>query len=147
MDPTSPPKVSTTTSNSQEYAHRLASISSRASLSEPLNILFQLDKLGPSTNLTLENLYQYTLSRINQKIKSGSVIIEANDFVAVACLEPPESVAADLSGEELREMEEKRPVYAKYNRQLEKFRREALGYVFHYPKSPCPQNLSKTPTP
>jgi hypothetical protein len=38
-------------------------------------------------------------------------------------------------------MEEKRPVYAAYNRELEKFRKEALGYVFHYPKSPCPQTL------
>jgi hypothetical protein len=121
------PKPQITTSNSPEYRHRLADISSRACISDPLNLLFQRDKFGPSPQVALENIYKSTLFRIETKIGLGSSIVEADNFAAVACWEPPGSVRRSHTVEELRELAKERPIYAAFVRDIEAAKDKCLG--------------------
>ncbi|KAI9740041.1 MAG: hypothetical protein M1818_004792 [Claussenomyces sp. TS43310] len=118
-EPQVPPKAPITSSNSPEYRRRLADISSRACLLDPLNLLFQRDRCGPSAQVTLDNIYQSTLLRIDAKVGLGSAIVEADGFAAVACWEPPGAVRRNHDVEELRELARERPVYAAFIRDIE----------------------------
>ncbi|TVY67401.1 Puromycin N-acetyltransferase [Lachnellula suecica] len=105
MEPPLPQPPKTTTGTTPEYRHRLADISSRACLSDPLNMLFQRDATGSSAPILVSNLYASTLARINTKLSHGSFIVEADDFAAVACWEPPTAVQDNHSAAELGELQ------------------------------------------
>jgi hypothetical protein len=122
-----PPKPRITSSNSPEYRHRLADISSRACLSDPLNVLFQRDNVGSSAQVTLENIYKSSLHRIEAKIGLGSLVVEADQFAAVACWEPPGVVRRNHDIEELEELAKERPIYAAFIRDIEAAENECLG--------------------
>ncbi|KAE8444359.1 hypothetical protein EG329_000669 [Mollisiaceae sp. DMI_Dod_QoI] len=123
-----PPTPQITSSTSPSYQHRLADISSRACLSDPLNILFQRDHHPNSSALpTLSTIYTSTLSRITTKISLGSTIIEADNFAAVACWEPPSSIRPPYTSTQLLELAQTRPIYAIFNREMEEARKECLG--------------------
>ncbi|CZS91526.1 uncharacterized protein RCO7_07049 [Rhynchosporium graminicola] len=112
------------------YRHKLADISSRATLSDPLNILFQSEILGPSSKiLEASDIYTSTLIRVHTKVALGSFIVEADDFAAVACWEPPASVQPAHTESELTELGTQRPVFAAFLRSIELARTECLGEV------------------
>lgn len=121
-----PPQLQITTSNSPEYRHRLAEISSRACVADPLNVLFQRDN-GSSAQATLENIYKSTLHRIETKVGLGSSVVEADNFAAVACWEPPGATRGQYNDEELQELAKKRPIYAAFNRDIDNAKNECLG--------------------
>ncbi|KUI62528.1 Putative increased recombination centers protein 11 [Cytospora mali] len=118
----------TTISTSHDYQHRLAEVSSRATLHDPLNRLFQREKTGPSTPITSTQLYDACLARIETKTAAGAFVVEAAGFAAVACWEPPQSIPPDLSEEELQEIARQgRPVFAAFLRDLQYAKQEVLG--------------------
>ncbi|KAH7310964.1 hypothetical protein BKA65DRAFT_518371 [Rhexocercosporidium sp. MPI-PUGE-AT-0058] len=116
-----------TSSNTLEYRHKLADISSRATFSDPLNSLFQTERIGPLSQVKVEDLYEATLIRIETKVGLGSQIVEADEFSAVACWEPPGAVHQNHSDEELEELARTRPVYSGFIRDIEAARLECLG--------------------
>ncbi|KAE9377349.1 hypothetical protein N431DRAFT_436582 [Stipitochalara longipes BDJ] len=120
-------KPQITSSNSPEYRHRLADISARACFSDPLNMLFQGEKIGSVTQVTIETLYISTLIRIETKVGLGSLIVEADKFAAVACWEPPGAVHRNHTVEELEEIAKERPIYAAFIHDNEAARSECLG--------------------
>lgn len=122
-----PLKPQITSSNSPEYRHRIAEISSRACLSDPLNMLFQCDRLGPSAQVTVESIYESTLPRIETKVGLGSLIVEADNFAAVACWEPPGAVHRNHTNEELEELSKGRPIFATFIGDIEAARKDCLG--------------------
>lgn len=107
-----PPKV--TVSTSESYIDACARSSSRATTDDPLNLLFQAEKLPPlvdeppladttarqSSSIIRKRLAHYPLSEIQQmiyvscltrlrhKMTVGAFIAEAADFNAVTCWEP-----------------------------------------------------------
>ncbi|KAH6677269.1 hypothetical protein B0J14DRAFT_583848 [Halenospora varia] len=127
MEPILQPKPQITSSNSPEYRHRLAEISSRACFSDPLNMLFQRDKIGSSTQVTLENIYKSTLLRIETKVRLGSSIVEADKFAAIACWEPPGATCRSHNIEELKELVKERPIYAAFIQDIEAAKNKYLG--------------------
>lgn len=119
--------VPTTASVSQDYQHRLAEIFSRATLQDPLNVLFQREKTGPHTPVTSTQLYDGCMARIKAKTAAGAFIVEAADFAAVACWQPPQSIVPDIPEERIQEIaREGRPVFAKFQRDLQNARREVF---------------------
>ncbi|KAK2605569.1 hypothetical protein N8I77_008398 [Diaporthe amygdali] len=121
--------VPITTSTSAEYQHLLAEISARATLDGPLNILFQLEKTGPTVPVTASQLYEGCMGRIKTKVEAGSFIVEAADFAAVACWEPPESIGPDRSAESIEELSRERPIFAKFVKEYEEARRQIFGDI------------------
>jgi hypothetical protein len=67
------------------------------------------------------------MMRIEAKVRLGSSIVEADDFAAVACWEPPSAVLPDYTEKQLDEMAEKRPIYAQFNRDFQAARLECMG--------------------
>ncbi|CZS91657.1 uncharacterized protein RAG0_02181 [Rhynchosporium agropyri] len=117
-------------STDPSYRHKLADISSRATLSDPLNILFQSEILGSSSKiLEASDIYTSTLVRVHTKVALGSFIVEADDFAAVACWAPPASVQPAHTESELTELGRQRPVFAAFLRSIELARTECLGEV------------------
>ena len=90
-------------------------------------MLFQRDKTGSSSQVTLKNIYKSTLVRIETKVGLGSSIVEADKFAAVACWEPPGAVRRNHNDEELKELAKGRPVYAAFIRDIETAKDECLG--------------------
>ena len=121
-----PSKPQITSSNTQEYRHRLADISSRACISDTLNTLFQGEKIGSASQVTVEELYISTLLRIETKVSLGAQIVEADNFAAVVCWEPPGALRS-LDLEELEVIAKTRPIYASFLRNIQSARSECLG--------------------
>lgn len=117
----------TTTSQSEEYKHKLAEINARACVQDPLNRLFQLEKTGPEVPITAELLYKATRGRIDTKTTAGSIIIESGNFAAVACWEPPEQSASSYSPATIDDLAHSRPIFADFLRQVTHARRTCLG--------------------
>lgn len=116
-----------TTSQSPEYCHKLADITSRASLTDPLNIIFQQEKTGKATPVTPGLLYQASKRRIETKISAGASVVEAGDFAAVACWEAPLANPPSFTDAELEEIACERPVFAAFVRDIQAARIECLG--------------------
>lgn len=119
--------VPTTTSTSPEYQHRVAEISARAVLNDPLNILFQREKTGMAVPVTTSQLYEACIVRTKTKVAAGAFIAEAAGFATVACWEPPESISPDRTEAALEEISRQRPIFAKFLREYEETRREVFG--------------------
>ncbi|KIX93832.1 uncharacterized protein Z520_10457 [Fonsecaea multimorphosa CBS 102226] len=117
----------TTASQSPEYCHRLADISSRATVSEPLNIVFQQEKTGRATAVTPELLYTGAKGRIETKVAAGAWVVEAANFAAVACWEPPSSNVPPFTEAQFAEMARERPVFAQFARDIQAARLASLG--------------------
>ncbi|KAK0105193.1 hypothetical protein ONS95_004412 [Cadophora gregata] len=122
-----PQRPQITSSNSPEYRHKLADISSRATFSDSLNSVFQAERVGPASKVKLQDLYDATLFRIETKVGLGSHIVEADNFAAVACWEPPGAVHPNHTVEELEELALTRPIYSGFIRDIEAARTECLG--------------------
>jgi hypothetical protein len=120
----SPPS---TTSTSEEYRYRLADIYSRASVSDPLIALFERDKDPSITSVTAELVHKACEKRIERKVQSGSFIVEAASFAAVACWEPPVATPPLFTAGELEEIEKERPAFAQFTRDIQNARVEILG--------------------
>lgn len=117
-----------TIGTSAEYRHRLADISSRASETDPLNVLFEHDKAGGnSVTVDAARIYKGSLKRLETKIKAGAMIVEACNFAAAACWEPPSAVPDSLTEAELAELAIERPVFAEFLRLTQKSRNDLLG--------------------
>ncbi|KAK7705121.1 hypothetical protein SLS63_014188 [Diaporthe eres] len=119
--------VPTTISTSPEYQHRIAEISARAVLHDPLNILFQREKTGMAVPFTASQLYEGCITRTRTKIAAGAFIVEAAGFASVACWEPPESIGPDRTEEAIEEISRQRPIFAKFLKEYEETRREVFG--------------------
>ncbi|KAL6250235.1 hypothetical protein RBB50_002536 [Rhinocladiella similis] len=116
-----------TTSQSEYYQEKVADIVSRATVTDPMNVIFEQDKSGPSTTVTASLLYPAARARVAAKVKAGSFVAEAANFAAVVCWEPPEAVAPLLSETELGEMAKARPVFARFLRDQQAFKVATLG--------------------
>jgi hypothetical protein len=90
-------------------------------------MLFQRDKIGSSAQVTLDNIYESALQRIETKVGLGSLIVEADNFAAVACWEPPGAVRPSHNVEELKELAKERPIYAAFLRDIQAAKNECLG--------------------
>lgn len=122
-----PPVVSITTSQSAEYTHRLAEITSRAVLSDPLNVLFQQEKTGTSIEVTPDMLYIGAKRRTETKVAAGAIVVEAANFAAVACWEPPASNPPALSEAQFLDIAAERPVFARFVRDIQKATDKVFG--------------------
>lgn len=125
-DPSKPTSTSTTyrpplmtESQSPEYCDRLAEVCSRANLPDALNILFQQEKTGRSTPVTPTLLYAAAKGRIDTKVAAGAVIVEAANFAAMACWEPPVSNQPPLTEEQFQAIARERPVFAQFARDIQ----------------------------
>lgn len=120
---------STTTSTSEEYRHRLADIYSRASVEDPLIVMFEQDKDASITrvDVTAALVRKACEARIERKVKLGSLIVEAGDFAAVACWEPPAATPPLATEPELEAIAAQRPAFAQFSRDLQRARVEVLG--------------------
>lgn len=118
--------VPTTIGTSPEYQHRIAEISARAVLHDPLNILFQREKTGMAVPVTTSQLYEACITRTKTKVAAGSFIAEAAGFAAVACWEPPESIGPDRTEETIEDISRERPIFAKFLKEYEETRREVF---------------------
>ncbi|KIW98808.1 uncharacterized protein Z519_00471 [Cladophialophora bantiana CBS 173.52] len=116
-----------TASNSPEYRHRLAEITSRATLSDPLNIVFQQEKTGRATTVTPDLLYVGAKRRIETKVAAGATVVEAANFAAVACWEPPSSNQPPFTEAQFAEMARERPVFAQFARDIQEAKLACLG--------------------
>ncbi|KAI1621533.1 hypothetical protein EDD37DRAFT_638370 [Exophiala viscosa] len=118
-----------TSSQSEEYQHRLADISARATVEDALNVLFQQDKTGDSVPITADLLYNAVLARIQAKVGAGASVVEAGGFAAVVCWEPPEATAKQSwhSDEEIDEIALKRPIFAQFLRDMQDCKVRILG--------------------
>ena len=90
-------------------------------------MLFQREKTGYSAQVTLGNIYESSLLRIENKVRLGSTIVEADNFAAVACWEPPRAVHSNNLVEELKELEMERPIYVGFIRDIEAAKEACLG--------------------
>ncbi|OQV09018.1 hypothetical protein CLAIMM_13203 [Cladophialophora immunda] len=117
----------TTASQSPEYRHQLAEITSRATLSDPLNIVFQQEKTGRATAVTPDLLYMAAKRRIETKVAAGASVVEAANFAAVACWEPPSSNLAPFTEAQFAEMARERPVFAQFARDIQGAKLACLG--------------------
>ncbi|KIX07562.1 uncharacterized protein Z518_02215 [Rhinocladiella mackenziei CBS 650.93] len=116
-----------TTSQSSEYCHRLADIVSRASVADPLNIVFQQEKTGQSTAVTSDLLYTAAKDRVDTKVAGGALVVEAAEFAAVACWEPPSAIPPLLTDSKLQAMALERPVFTEFVRDVQDARLACLG--------------------
>ncbi|KAJ9602288.1 hypothetical protein H2200_013143 [Cladophialophora chaetospira] len=116
-----------TTSQSDEYCHRLADISSRATVTDPLNIVFQQEKTGPSKPVTADMIYIGSKRRIETKVAAGALIVEACNFAAIACWEPPSSNPPPLTEAQYQEIAAERPVFAQFVRDIQNAQDACLG--------------------
>lgn len=121
-----------TISTSPEYQHRISEISARAVLHDRLNTLFQHEKTGPTVPVTVSQLHEACIARTRTKIAAGAFIVEAAGFAAVACWEPPESIPPDHTEEELEQISQARPIFAKFLKEYEEVRREVFGDLQKY---------------
>ena len=118
-----------TTSQSAEYIHRLTEITSRAVLADPLNVLFQQEKTGTSVAVTADLLYIAAKGRTETKVAAGAIVVEAGNFAAVACWEPPASNPPRTTEAQFLEIAVERPVFARFTRDIYR----AMDKVFGVP--------------
>jgi len=121
------PLPRTTASQSSQYCHRLAEIVSRAAVKNSLDILFQQEKTGTTTPVTSELLYHAGKIRVDTKVAAGAFVVEAADFAAVACWEPPSATPPPFTESQLDEMAVKKPVLAQFQRDVHAARMACLG--------------------
>jgi hypothetical protein len=109
-----------TTSQSPEYRHRMAEVVSRATLNDPLNMLFEQEKPGGGlTPATCQQLYVAAKRRLDTKVEGGASVVEAGNFAAVGCWEPPSSIAPLRTESQLEEIARERPTFAQFVREME----------------------------
>ncbi|KAK7750790.1 hypothetical protein SLS62_007343 [Diatrype stigma] len=126
-----------TTGTSKQYIQRLALVNSRASVSAPLTIAFEGEKLKPPE--TIESLgpeglrqilYDGSVARLTAKVSNGAFIAEAGDFAAAACWEPEsirEGPRADMSPELAAKAT--RPIFAEFTERVEVVKQARLRPV------------------
>jgi hypothetical protein len=125
--PRTSPVPAITTSQSVEYIHRLAEITSRATLADPLNIVFQQEKTGLSTPVTPELLYVGSRMRTQVKVTAGAFVVEACNFAAVAVWEPPAATMPPRTEAELEEMAKERPIFAQFLHDIQDAEQHTFG--------------------
>lgn len=116
-----------TISQSAEYRHRLAEITARATVTDPLNIVFQQEKTGKAVPVTPDLLYLAAKTRIDTKVAAGASVAEACNFAAVACWEPPVANPPQFTEAHFHEMAQTRPVFADFVREIQRTRLACLG--------------------
>ncbi|RYP34120.1 hypothetical protein DL767_004455 [Monosporascus sp. MG133] len=122
-----------TMGTSEDYVKGLALAVSRASATDPLNVLFQSDKLQPdglieslSPESIRQMIYDGAIARLAAKIPHGAFVVEAAGFSAVACWELEsiyEKARGDMDAEAVKVT---RPIFAEFLGKLEAVRRKHL---------------------
>lgn len=125
QSPYTPP--STTISTSAEYQSRLADIYARAAVQDPLIKLFEQDKDARITSVTAALVRKACEGRIERKVNQGSMIVEAANFAAVACWEPPAATPPLFTAQELDAIAQQRPTFAQVTRDIQRARIDILG--------------------
>ncbi|RYP72663.1 hypothetical protein DL769_004405 [Monosporascus sp. CRB-8-3] len=125
-----------TTGTSENYVKGLALAVSRASATDPLNVLFESEKLPSDRSIESlspecirQMIYDGAIARLAAKIPHGAFVAEAAGFSAVACWEPEsiyEEPRADMSVEAVRVT---RPIFAEFLEKLEAVRKKHLWPV------------------
>ncbi|RYP43370.1 hypothetical protein DL768_009964 [Monosporascus sp. mg162] len=125
-----------TTGTSEDYVKGLALAVSRASATDPLNVLFRSEKLpldGSIESLSQESIrqmiYDNAMARLAAKIPHGAFVAEAAGFSAVACWEPEsiyEKPRRDMDAEAVKVT---RPIFAEFLEKLEAVRKKHLWPV------------------
>ena len=105
-----------------EFRARVAHVCARASVADPFNSLLQREKYSdPNADIDLEQLAVTNLMRINRKCDEGAFLVEAGDFAAVACWEPPACTGAPELVQVPDEVEKDgRMLYADFPRGIER---------------------------
>ncbi len=132
----------TTTGTSQIYVNRVALVCARAALTDPFTMLLTQERLQasspdsapvPINSITAEQLHQANMSRLDRKLAHGGFIVEAGDFAAVACWEPPEAsvyeaaeIWEDMDVGHVIPHSDKRPIFMTFLRKIA----EAKGSTF-----------------
>ena len=92
---TSHTTLSVTTGTSPSFRSKVAHICARASLSDPFTSMLQREKFSdPYFEVSVQQLAETNLARIDRKCEEGAFLVEAGNFAAVACWEPPECTGA-----------------------------------------------------
>lgn len=74
---------------------RFAQVNAAAGLLDDFTLLTNSEKLNiPVTSITTAHLLAGNVARIEQKSANGAIMVEAGNFAAVACWEPPSCTAA-----------------------------------------------------
>ncbi|RYP11960.1 hypothetical protein DL765_007539 [Monosporascus sp. GIB2] len=125
-----------TTGTSEDYVKGLALTVSRAYATDPLNVLFESEKLSPdqpieclSPERIRQMSYECAVARLGAKIPHGAFVAEAAGFSAVACWEPEsiyEKPRADMNAEAVKVA---RPIFAEFLEKLEAIRKKHLWPV------------------
>lgn len=117
------------TSIEQTLIARFATVNAAAGLSDPFTLLTNAEKHAiPVSSITHEHLHAGNCARIRQKLSDGAIMVEAGDFAAVACWEPPASTAKieASDGDLLFPAFAQRPMMHSYVHQSATWRRKAL---------------------
>ena len=108
---------------------RFAKVNSAAGLTDPFTLITNEESYNiPASSITLSHLFTSNCTRCNQKLSKGAILVEAGDFAAVACWEPPTCTAKmeasddDLSFPDLAE----RPIMQGFARQSADWRRRTM---------------------
>lgn len=120
-----------TAGTSAEYMRRLEEISSRAFAAEPLTIAFASERLG-ITEVTPADIACAHATRLATKVAAGAEIVEAGNWAAAACWEPPGVCAASLTTSADSAALKSRPVFADFHNQITAAKRKHLGETSYY---------------
>ncbi|RYP76019.1 hypothetical protein DL770_007297 [Monosporascus sp. CRB-9-2] len=132
----SPALPPVTTGTSEDYLKGLALAVSRASATDPRNLLFQSETLPPDGSIESlspesirQMIYDNAMARLAAKIPHGAFVAEAAGFSAVACWEPEsiyEKPRGDMDAEAAKAT---RPIFAEFLGKLEAVRKKHLWPV------------------
>ena len=128
-----------TTGTDQTYRDRAALVCARAGLTDPFIMLLAQERLQasspdsapiPISSITAEHQRPANTLRFDRKLAQNAFIVEAGDFAAVACWEPPESSvyeAAEIWGDmdvgRVIPHSDRRPIFMDFLRQIAEAKR------------------------
>lgn len=115
-----------TISASQHYGSKLAELTGRAFAAEPLTVLFAAERLGlAQSQITPAHIADGHLSRAKLKLSLGSEIVEAGNWAAAACWDPPEAQGGSATITD--EMRSRRPIFVGYIETVMAGKRKYIG--------------------
>ena len=117
------------TSLSPTTIARFATVNAAAGLADRFTMITNEERLSiPESSVRHEHLFESNYARIQRKTANGAIMVEAGDFAAVACWEPPACtlrMEAD-DGDLLFPAFAQRPIMHGFARQSATWRRNAV---------------------
>lgn len=117
------------TSSAETPIARFATVNAAAGLSDRFTMLTNEEKHGiPESSVTYDHLFESNYARIERKLADGAILVEAGDFAAVACWEPPACTAVmeASDGDLLFPAFAERPMMHSFVQQSATWRRNAV---------------------